>query len=64
MGKRAKEHRKKVLKRNNSIKAAQKIYNKMYNELMQKQLQALVEEHKQNTSGATENPFTPTEQGV
>jgi len=63
MGKRAKEHRKKVLKRNNQIKSAQKIYEKMYNEVMTKQLEALVEEHKQNTSGTTENPFE-REQGV
>ena len=64
MGKREKEHRKKVLKRNNKIKAAQKIYNKMYDEIMKKQLQSLVDEHKQTTSGATENPFTSTEAGV
>jgi hypothetical protein len=63
MGKRAKEHRKKVLKRNANIKSAQKIYEKMYNEVMKKQLEALVQEHKQNTSGTTENPFQ-SEQGV
>lgn len=63
MGKRAKEHRKKVLKRNNNIKTAQKLYQKMYDEVMKKQLEAMVEEHKQKTSGTTENPFTQ-EQGV
>ena len=60
MGKRDKEHRKRVQKRNNQIKGAEKAYEKL-----KKHLQQLVEEHKQNTSGMTENSETTnTEEGV
>ena len=65
MGKRDKEHRKRVQKRNNQIKGAEKAYEKLYQEMMKKHLQQLVEEHKKNTSGMTENSETTnTEEGV
>lgn len=43
MGKKAKEHRKKVAARNQQIKAAQNAYQKMMNEQMQKYLADLRE---------------------
>ena len=49
MGKRAKEHRKKVAKRNDSIKQAQKVYEKMYNEMMMKEIEKI----KSQKSGDT-----------
>jgi hypothetical protein len=39
MGKRAKEHRKKVAARNQQIKSAQKAYEKLYNEQMMKYIE-------------------------
>lgn len=43
MGKKEKEHRKKVAARNQKIKSAQKAYQKMMNEQMQKYLADLRE---------------------
>jgi N-glycosylase/DNA lyase len=39
MGKRSKEHRKKVAARNQQIKSAQKAYEKLYNEQMMKYIE-------------------------
>ncbi len=41
MGKRAKAHRQKVAKRNENIKQAQKIYQKMYNDMMMKEIEKI-----------------------
>jgi hypothetical protein len=41
MGKRAKEHRKKVAARNQQIKSAQKAYEKLYNEQMMKYVEEM-----------------------
>jgi len=41
MGKRAKEHRKKVVARNQKIKSAQKAYEKLYNEQMMKYVEEM-----------------------
>jgi len=38
MGKRDKEHRKRVQARNNQLKGTEKMYQKMYQEVMKKQL--------------------------
>ena len=54
MGNRAKEHRKKVAKRNENIKQGQKIYEKMYNEMMMKQIEKI----RNEKSGNTENNIT------
>jgi hypothetical protein len=54
MGKRAKEHRKKVAKRNESIKQSQKIYEKMYQEMMRKEIEKI----RNEKSGNTENNIT------
>jgi hypothetical protein len=63
MGKREKEHRKKVEARNNKLKGAEKMYQKMYQEMMKQHLNKLVEEHKANASGTTENGESETPQG-
>ena len=55
MGKKDKEHRKRVQARNNQMKGLEKTYQKMYQELMKQQLERLVEEHKEKTSGKTES---------
>lgn len=44
MGKAAKEHRKKVAKRNAQIKEAQKKFQKMYSERMQQEIERIREE--------------------
>ena len=49
MGKREKEHRKKVAKRNQKIDQAQKIYKKMYNEMMIKEIERVRESQTGNT---------------
>lgn len=53
MGKRAKEHRKKVAVRNQQIKSAQKAYEKLYNEQMMKYIEEL--KAKAAESGTTES---------
>ena len=59
MGKREKEHRKRVQARNNQLKGV----DKMYQEVMKKQLERLVEEHKEKMSGETESGETTITEG-
>lgn len=63
MGKRDKEHRKRVQARNNQLKGVEKMYQKMYQEVMKNQLERLVEEHKAKTSGETESGETTITEG-
>lgn len=49
MGKRAKEHRKKVAKRNQAVQQSQKQFQKLYQEMMMKQLEKLREEQSGTT---------------
>lgn len=63
MGKRDKEHRKRVQARNNQLKGTEKMYQKMYQEVMKKQLEHLVAEHKSKTSGETETDETTIQEG-
>jgi hypothetical protein len=60
MGKKAKEHRKKVAARNQQIKAAQNAYQKMMNEQMQKYLADLRENalKQQEQEGDVQNNGT------
>ncbi len=44
MGKRAKSHRQKVAKRNEKINQAQKVYQKMYNEMMKQHVESIRQE--------------------
>lgn len=44
MGKRAKAHRQKVAKRNEKINHAQKVYQKMYNEMLKQHIESIREE--------------------
>lgn len=53
MGKKAKEHRKRVQKRNERIKMEQRRYEKMMNEMMAKQMELLKQQESQ------ENQNTP-----
>jgi hypothetical protein len=53
MGKKEKEHRKKVATRNQKIKSAQKAYQKLYDEQMTKYIEEL--RAKAAESGATES---------
>lgn len=61
MGKRAKAHRQKVAKRNEKINQAQKVYQKMYNEMLKQHIEAIKAE-KMGPSGDTENPPQITEE--
>ena len=61
MGKRAKEHRAKVAKRNEKINQAQKIYQKMYNEMLKQHVDSIKAE-RMGPSGDTENPEQIIEQ--
>lgn len=54
MGKRAKEHRKKVAKRNQKIDQAQKIYQRMYNEMMIKEIERI----RESQTGDTQSNVT------
>jgi len=63
MGKRDKDHRKRVQARNNQLKGAEKMYQKMYQEVMKKQIEQLVAEHKVKTSGETETDETTIQEG-
>lgn len=58
MGKRAKEHRKRVQKRNDRIKSEQKHYEKMMNDVMTKQIEAM--KQKIDESQPTENNESQT----
>ena len=60
MGKRDKDHRKRVQARNNQLKGAEKM---MYQEVMKKQIEQLVAEHKAKTSGETETDETTIQEG-
>jgi len=63
MGKADKDHRKRVQARNNQLKGAEKMYQKMYQEVMKKQIEQLVAEHKTKTSGETETDETTIQEG-
>lgn len=59
MGKKKKEHRKRVQQRNNEIKGAQKIYQKMYQDVMMKQIEAIRDEQeKRNESSSGDTSST------
>jgi hypothetical protein len=59
MGKKKKEHRKRVQQRNNEIKGAQKIYQKMYQDVMMKQIEAIrAEQEKRNESSSGDTSST------
>lgn len=58
MGKRAKEHRKRVQKRNDRIKSEQKRYEKMMNDVMTKQIEMM--KQKFDESQPTENNESQT----
>jgi len=59
MGKKKKEHRKRVQQRNNEIKGAQKIYQKMYQDVMMKQIEAIrSEQEKRNESSSGDTSST------
>lgn len=59
MGKKAKEHRKRVQKRNDRIKSEQKRYEKMMNDAMTKQIEMMKQkfEESQNIENS-ENQIT------
>ncbi len=59
MGKRDKEHRKKVAKRNENIKQAQKVYQKMYNDMLKQKIEEIRAENPENKTN--ESPFTEQE---
>ena len=63
MGKRDKDHRKRVQARNNQLKGAEKMYQKMYQEVMKKQIEQLVAEHNEKTSCETETDETTIQEG-
>ena len=50
MGKKAKEHRKRVQKRNEKIKSEQKRYEKMMNDVMTKQIEMMKEKFAESQS--------------
>jgi DNA-binding FrmR family transcriptional regulator len=54
MGKKDKEHRKKVAARNQKIKGAQRAYEKMYNEQMKKYLEDLRTKYESTTGETAE----------
>lgn len=54
MGKKDKEHRKKVAARNQKIKGAQRTYEKMYNEQMKKYLEDLRTKYESTTGETAE----------
>lgn len=59
MGKKAKEHRKRVQKRNDKIKSEQKRYEKMMNDVMTKQIEMMKEkftESQSDNNQTTEQP--------
>ena len=54
MGKKAKEHRKKVAARNQRIKGQQNAMQKLFNESMRKQLEELKKQREAEMSGETQ----------
>ena len=54
MGKRAKEHRKKVAARNQKIKGEQNAMQKLFNESMKTQLEELKKQREAEMSGQTQ----------
>jgi hypothetical protein len=54
MGKRDKEHRKKVAARNQQIKGQQNAMQKLFNESMRQQLEELKKQRESEISGTTE----------
>lgn len=58
MGKKAKEHRKRVQKRNDKIKSEQKRYEKMMNDVMTKQIEMMKQKFEE--SQVTENNESQT----
>lgn len=54
MGKRKKEHRKKVAARNQRIKGQQNAMQKLFNETMKKQLEELKKQKESEMSGETQ----------
>jgi len=54
MGKRAKEHRKKVEARNAKIKSEQSAMQKLFNESMKMQLEELKKQREAEVSGSTQ----------
>jgi hypothetical protein len=60
MGKKTKEHRKRVQKRNNQIKLEQKRYEKMMNDTMTKQIE-MMKQQLEDTQG-NENQTTEQSQ--
>jgi hypothetical protein len=55
MGKKDKEHRKKVQSRNQKLKAADNAMQKLFKESMKKQLEELTKQREAEMSGTTEN---------
>ena len=54
MGKRAKQHRKKVAARNQKIKGQQNVMQKLFNESMRQQLEELKKQREVEMSGDTQ----------
>ena len=54
MGKRAKEHRKKIVARNQQIKGQQNAMQKLFNESMKTQLEELKKQREVEMSGDTQ----------
>ena len=55
MGKKDKEHRKKVQSRNQKLKAAESAMQKLFNESMRRQLAELTKQREAEMSGDTQN---------
>lgn len=55
MGKKDKEHRKKVQARNQKLKAAESAMQKLFNESMRRQLEELRKQREAEMSGDTQN---------
>jgi hypothetical protein len=55
MGKKDKEHRKKVQARNQKLKAAESAMQKLFNESMRRQLAELTKQREAEMSGDTQN---------
>ena len=55
MGKQKKEHRKKVVARNQKLKAADSAMQKLFQESMKRQLAELTRQREAEMSGTTEN---------
>ena len=55
MGKKAKEHRKKVEARNQKLKAAENAMQKLFKESMRRQIEELTKQREAEMSGDTQN---------